>query len=452
VSSIPNKIKFPPKELVSPYGAEKKDFEYIILWMLDNNEECNWSTFLEKPLEFSLATLSKYMNLLKRKGFIRKVSKGVYKITLKGKKRFFDLKYKDSYGTELKYPPDLIYNKHNYSHIILWMLYNNHSCKWNDFIEKPLSINSHSLSKNINRLIKEEFVEINESQYKLTELGEREYSKILKIYNLDYQSILEEEIRKVEEIKEDLEDFFNKWNISDKQIRIIFLDLLNRLDYAKVKETISSEDDFHKTLLFLSLNNLTRYPDYISADNFSKTYEISQTALEFFLQKFIETNEFMIKLFVFSIDNQQKYYFRVGEKIEKTIKLIIEENIKNYSFLNLMGIKASSEERKQHSINIYKNMINDISTTIFNNALKLQLIDFLSNYILFLFENLKRNIPKNINDKFKILIFQDILNLNENEIVKIRRELYQLTPILRNFPKYKIFEELKKTIEDSNFD
>jgi hypothetical protein len=97
-------------------------------------------------------------------------------------------------------------------------------------------------------------------------------------------------------------------------------------------------------------------------------------------------------------------------------------------------------------------MINDVSTTIFNNALKLQLIDFLSNYILFLFENLKRNIPKNINDKFKILIFQDILNLNENEIVKIRRELYQLTPILRNFPKYKILEELKKTIEDSNFD
>ena len=85
-------------------------------------------------------------------------------------------------------------------------------------------------------------------------------------------------------------------------------------------------------------------------------------------------------------------------------------------------------------------------------ALKLQLIDFLSRYIEFLFEILKREIPKNIDDKFKILIFQDILNFDESDLGKIRRELYQITPILRSFPKYKIFEELKKRIEDSNFD
>ena len=343
---------------------EKKDFEYLILWMLDNNEDCNWSTFLEKPLEISLATLSKYINVLKRKGFISKVSKGVYKITLKGKKRFFDLKYKDSYGKELKYPPDLIYNKHNYSHIILWMLYNNDSCKWSDFVEKPLSINSHSLSKHINQLIKDELVEINQSQYKITELGEKEYSKILNIYNLDYQSILEEELRKVEEIREELKDFFNKWKINEDEIKIMFLDLLNHLDYAKIKGTISSEEDFHKLILFLSLNNLSRYPSYITIESFSKIYEISQTALEFFLQKFLGSGIFPIQFFEFKIDKQCSYFFRTGEKIEKTIKLIIDENIKNYSFLNLMELKASSQERKNHSIIMFKNIVNNVSATL----------------------------------------------------------------------------------------
>jgi Mn-dependent DtxR family transcriptional regulator len=438
--------------LINPSGVEKKDFEYLILWMLDNNEDCNWSTFLEKPLEISLATLSKYINVLKRKGFISKVSKGVYKITLKGKKRFFDLKYKDSYGKELKYPPDLIYNKHNYSHIILWMLYNNDSCKWSDFIEKPLSINSHSLSKHINQLIKDELVEINQSQYKITEIGEKEYSKILNIYNLDYQSILEEELRKAEEIREELKDFFNKWKINEDEIKIMFLDLLNHLDYAKIKGTISSEEDFHKLILFLSLNNLSRYPSYITIESFSKIYEISQTALEFFLQKFLGSDIFPIQLFEFKIDKQCSYFFRTDEKIEKTIKLIIDENIKNYSFLNLMELKASSEERKNHSIIMFKNIVNNVSATLFNDALKLQLIDFLSRYIEFLFENLKREIPRNIDDKFKILIFQDILNLDESDLGKIRRDLYQITPILKSFPKYKILEELKKRIEDSNFD
>jgi predicted transcriptional regulator len=97
---IPEKINYPPKELVSPSGAEKKDFEYIILWMLNNNENCNWSLFLEKPLEISLATLSKYMNLLMRDDYVDKVSKGLYKITLKGKKRYFDLRYKYSFGKD----------------------------------------------------------------------------------------------------------------------------------------------------------------------------------------------------------------------------------------------------------------------------------------------------------------------------------------------------------------
>jgi hypothetical protein len=332
------------------------------------------------------------------------------------------------------------------------MLYNNDSCKWSDFLEKPLSINSHSLSKNLNQLIKDGFVEINESNYTLSKLGQKEYSKILKIYNLDYQSILEEELRKVERDRVDLEDFFKKWNIDDDEIKIIFLDFFNNLEYAKIKETIASESDFHKLLLFFSFNNLARYPEYITPQKFSKNYEISQTALDFFLQQFLKGNNFPVQIFKFNVDREQTYYFRVGERIEKMIRLIIDENIKKYSFLNLLELNTSSEERKEHSVNMFKNIITDVSTNLFNKSLKSQLITFLPTYFEFLNENLKRQIPENLDDKLKIIAFQDIVNLSKQEVENLKKELYQLTPLLREFPKYKVLEEIKKKFEDSNFE
>jgi hypothetical protein len=46
---------------------EKKNFEHIILWMLYNNEVCEWANFTEDPLELRLSTLSKYIiKLLQR--------------------------------------------------------------------------------------------------------------------------------------------------------------------------------------------------------------------------------------------------------------------------------------------------------------------------------------------------------------------------------------------------
>ena len=46
-----DKINHPPEEIYNPPLMEKKNFEHIILWMLNNNEECEWSTFTEEPLE-----------------------------------------------------------------------------------------------------------------------------------------------------------------------------------------------------------------------------------------------------------------------------------------------------------------------------------------------------------------------------------------------------------------
>ncbi|UCC19283.1 MAG: hypothetical protein JSV62_14450, partial [Promethearchaeota archaeon] len=157
--------------------------------MLNNNDECNWSLFLEKPLEFSLATLSKYMNILISNGYAEKKSKGVYRVTPEGKKRYIDLKFRDSFEKKLRYPPEIILNKRNYAHIILWMLFNNEYLRWSNFIEKPLSINHNSLSKNLNLLIKKGFVKSENMEYRMTRKGEEQYNNMLKKYQLDYQSV-----------------------------------------------------------------------------------------------------------------------------------------------------------------------------------------------------------------------------------------------------------------------
>jgi predicted transcriptional regulator len=168
--SIP---KFPPEGIITPMKINK-NFEHIILWMLYNNDHCSWSDFKSDPVNISQATLSKYLTILINNGFIEKEKKGKYKITIEGRKQYADLQVKDALEKSLNYPPETITNKRNYDDWILWMLYNNHHCKWSDFLEEPLKINQSSLSKNLNLLLGNGYVEKNNREYQITNSGELE--------------------------------------------------------------------------------------------------------------------------------------------------------------------------------------------------------------------------------------------------------------------------------------
>ena len=190
-------VNYPPKEIYKPPVMEKKNFEHIILWMLYNNEECEWSNFTQEPLELRLSTLSKYLSLLKGRGYVENISRGHYKITSEGKKRYLELSQAKGKKRSLSYPPTIIKRRRNYDHWILWMVYNNNYCKWADFLAEPLSINQSSLSKNINLLLDKGFIEKEEKKYRITRSGKLEYSKMLENYDLDKQSILEEESKRI---------------------------------------------------------------------------------------------------------------------------------------------------------------------------------------------------------------------------------------------------------------
>lgn len=413
--------------------------------MLNNNEECNWSDFLEKPLEISLATLSKYMNILMTNGYVEKKSKGLYTVTSEGRKRYFDLRFKDSFERKLRYPPEIILNKRNYNHTILWMLCNNDYCKWSDFLEKPLSINHHSLSKNLKLLIKKGFVESENMEYRITKPGELQYTKMLKTYHLDYQTIIEEEVERIEEIKKVTKAFFEKCEVDDDKIKIIFLDLVNHLDYAKIETLLSSEEDFFKILLFFSLNHPNIYPEYISPEDFSQKYDIKLGTLNYFVQNIVEEDLYPIKFFKLVIDGNGVYYFREEEKFEKMLYFILDENIEKFSYLNKLESDIPDDQKKIQTLNLLENIINDIADKLFDKNIESSILGFLQEYIRFLYSKFQKSSHlDNISDKFKGLALKNLVDLDLDDFQRLTPVKRPITPILKDFPKYAILNEFKK--------
>ncbi|MFX0042063.1 MAG: hypothetical protein ACFE8L_04045 [Candidatus Hodarchaeota archaeon] len=399
-------IYYPSEEIYNPSVLERKDFEYIILWMLYNNEECEWSTFTQEPIELRLSTLSKYLSLLKGKEFVDRSSRGHYKITSEGRKRFLELSKQRENKRNLIYPPAVIRRRRNYSHWILWMVYNNNYCKWDDFLKAPLSINNSSLSKNMNMLIEKGIIIKEKKEYRITQSGRLEYSRMLRNYDLDRQSILEEESKRIEGITKKTIRFFHKYKINDDNIQFRFLNNILKLDYTRVESVLSNEEDFHKILLFISMNHPNNYPDSISINDFSDIYGIKRTKLEFFIDEILENEIYPIKFFELSVSPDKKYYFPENDKLETTLQATVEEHITKYTYLNKL---FSRSKDIQVTVN---NVLKEICVMLFNKDFKNSLKGFLPDYINYLaykFEA-KREF-KGTDDKLEGIIWQDMLDI-----------------------------------------
>ncbi|GAH34662.1 unnamed protein product, partial [marine sediment metagenome] len=291
------------------------------------------------------------------------------------------LQIKGSLETSLNYPPEVITKTREYDHWILWMLYNNVYCKWSDFIEPPLSINQSSLSKNLNILLDKEFVEKNNREYRITKDGESEYFKMLKNYDLDRQSILNEEIKRVEVITDKVSKFFDEYEIEDDEIRYRFLNMVLRLDYTKVEANLSDEVDFDKILLFLSINNPDNYPNYITAKDFALKYDIKLLTLNFFIEKIVEDKLYAIKFFKLNVDDKITYYIQAEERLEKVLSVIIEDYIRKFTYLSKFQ-KKNGDQYKTPDINqLLDNVIEDLCKDLFHEDLKPSLRKFLIEYI-----------------------------------------------------------------------
>ncbi len=409
--SITKLTKYPPEGIITPMKINK-DFEYIILWMLYNNEYCTWSEFKSKPVNISPATLSKYLNILISNGLIEKEKKGEYRITSEGRMQYAELQVKGSLETSLNYPPEVITKIREYDHWILWMLYNNVYCKWSDFIESPLSINQSSLSKNLNLLLDKKLIEKDNREYRITRDGETEYFKMLKNYDLDRQSILNEESKRVEVITGKVGKFFDEYGIEDDEIRYRFLNMVLRLDYTRVEATLSDEVDFDKILLFLSINHPDNYPDYITAKDFALEYDIKLTTLNFFIEKIVEDRLYAIKFFKLNVDDKITYYIQAEERLEKMLSVIIEDYIRKFTYLSKFQKKNGDQYNPPDINQLLDDVVKDLCSNLFDEKLKPALRKFLVEYIEHLaykFETEKSLI--NHTDKIKGIAFQNVFEV-----------------------------------------
>ena len=409
--SILSQINYPPKGI---FNVLKNDYEHLTLWMLANNEECKWSDFINAPLNFSTSTISKYTNRLQDRGHIIKISRGIYKITPKGRTRFNEIS--STYGKQkrLNTPPKIILRKRNYEDWILWTLYNNNYCKWSDFLEPPLLINRHSLSKKMNFLKERGFISHENKEYRITHSGKLQYSEMLEKYDLDRQSILNEESKRIEDITSSTLKFFRKFSIEDEEIQFRFLTNSLKLDYSRVNSMLTDQNDFEKILLFLSINHPNYFPNFITFEEFAEKYDIKETKLSYYVDEIVENQIYPIKFFKLLLPNGSIYYFQENETLEMMLRAITEKFIKKFTYLSQLKSKGIQIE------NIKQNIIDEICSKILNKNMKEPLIKFLPEYIDYLAYKMEAKIElRETYDKLDAIIWQNMMDALQTREVKL---------------------------------
>ena len=403
-------VNYPSEEIINPPKLKRKNYDHIILWMLANNESCEWSHFEQKPLAIPISTISRHLTKLILKGYIEKFNRGQYKITPEGKKKFQELSRERSKERKLSFPPELILKRgRNYSHWIIWMVYNNGFCKRSDFLEEPFAINQSALSKSLSSLIQKRFIIKENKRYLITQSGKSEYSRILQNYDLDRQTILEEERKRIDDITTKTSQFFTKFNITDDRVKFRFLNKVLKLDYLKVNTILKDEEDFYKILLFISINHPDFYPDYLSLENFSRFYEIKKRVLEFWVNEIVETDLYNLKFFKLEISKDKYYYFHFDEKLEKILRAITEEHIalNKYleKFVELEGLNS-----------IINDILAEICGIIFNEHFKESLRAFLPIYINYLAYKIEvKKELKEVSDKLEGIIWQNMTAIMQSQ-------------------------------------
>ncbi|MFX1567433.1 MAG: tetratricopeptide repeat protein [Promethearchaeota archaeon] len=396
---------YPPEEIIKPIFG-KPNYEFIILWILNNNEVCSWANLKEKVKH---STLSIYLNKLKDKSYIEKSAFNEYKITTRGKDRYYELSEARQKKRKLSYPPDAILRRRNYDHWILWMLYNNNYCKWSDFLEPPLSINQSSLSKNLNSLMDNEFVKKEDKEYRITRLGKTEYSNILRLYDLDRQSLLEEEGKRIKDITKKTISFFKQYKIKDDNIKFRFLNNKLKLPYEKVESTLDDEEEYDKILLYLSINHPNQFPQFISPEEFSKKYDINIVKLNFVILRIVEESIFPIKFFKLNVGGEKLYYFQVNDKIERMLNAVVENHITRYSYLNNLYEETPGSTSPLTMESTVTAILDEICGNLFDNGFRESLRDFLPDYINYLAYKIERERKLlDTYDKLEGLIWHEI--------------------------------------------
>jgi len=306
------------------------------------------------------------------------------------------------------------------------MVYNNDYCKRSDFLIAPLSINQSSLSKNLSLLVEKSLIIKEEGKYVITRAGKSEYSKMLQNYDLDRQTILEEEGKRIEEITEKTIQFFEKYNIKDQAIQFRFLNNNLKLGYEKVKPILKDEEVFYKILLFFSINHPDRFPNFISSEDFSKLYDIKKTTLDYYIDEISEGKIYPIRFFKLGKSLGEQFYFQSDGTLEKMLRIIIEDKITKISYMNKLFSKPTQGVPNIDLESLIDNIVNKSCEFLFNKGLSPSLREFLPGYIKYLAYKIetKKQLSEP-NDKLEGIIWKNIAEIFQSQIIENLEDQYE---------------------------
>ncbi|MHA1933276.1 MAG: tetratricopeptide repeat protein, partial [Promethearchaeota archaeon] len=288
-----------------------------------------------------------------------------------------------------------------------------------DFLEEPFSINQSSLSKSLSSLIQKGSIINENKRYLITQSGKADYSKILQQYDLDRQTILEEERKRIDGITIKTSQFFDKFQITDDHVKFRFLNNVLKLDYSEVKAVLKNEEDFHKIILFISINNPDFYPDYISFEDFSRDYTIKKRILYFWVNEIIESNLYDLKFFKLELSPEKFYFFHSDGKLEKILRAITEEHIATDKYLEKFGRSATLNS-------IIDEILEEICEMIFHKHFKESLREFLPRYIKYLAYKIETKKEfKETFDKLEGIIWQNMTDLLQSQDSETLESQYQ---------------------------
>jgi len=292
------------------------------------------------------------------------------------------------------------------------------------------------LSKNLGLLSEKGLIIKEDGKYIITRAGKSEYSRMLQNYDLDRQTILEEEGKRIEEFTKKAIKFFENCNIKDENIHFRFLNNILRLDYEEVKPILKDEENFYKILLFLSINHPNNYPNYISSEDFSKTYQIKKTTLDFFIEEISEGKIYPIRFFKLRKPPEERYFFQSDGTLEKMLRVITENEITKASYLNRLYSESTTSMPTIDMKSIIKNIAEKSCESLFNKDLSLSLTELLPEYIKFLaykieakrelkatYDKLEGIIWQNITDVFQSQTNEDLRTQYEEQIKEIDKKI-----------------------------
>ncbi|MFX0140998.1 MAG: tetratricopeptide repeat protein, partial [Candidatus Hodarchaeota archaeon] len=239
---------------------------------------------------------------------------------------------------------------------------------------------------------------------------------MLKYYDLDRQTILEEESKRIREITKKTVNFFEHYQIKDKGIKFRYLNNVLKLPYEEVESTLENEEEFNKVLLFLSINHPDEFPHYISPREFSQKYDINQVKLDFLILRIVEENIYPIKFFKLMVGKDKNYYFHVNERLERMLNATVEDHITKFTYLHNLYEESPNESISFSLELIINEILDDICGSLFNIGLKEGLKTFLPEYIDYLAYKIEEERKLiDIYDKLEVIIWENMLDVLQSK-------------------------------------